>query len=202
MTSSLCSNIASYQRLSPKDSQSLEMTFTLRRATEQDLSALNAIEISAASVFERIPELADLKTFHSSPEQIQKWFSNGRIYVAEDLGKVVGFVAAVPMDTAIYIAEISTVVESQGKGVGSALFGAVTKWAREESVLAKSKPRISLTTYREVPWNAPWYRKLGFKEVDAATIGPKHNAKMLYDKEERSLVRPGYTRCCMLWEER
>ena len=177
------------------------MVYTLRKATKEDKSTLNTVELSAASIFERIPELADLKGTHASSEEIENWLTNGRIYIAEDISKPVGFVAAIPMDTALYIAEISTIVEYQGKGVGSALIGAVIDWAREEFTGAKTKPRVTLTTYREVPWNGPWYRRRGFKEVDAGAIGPKHHAKMVYDQEERNFVRPGYTRCCMLWEE-
>jgi GNAT superfamily N-acetyltransferase len=174
--------------------------YTLTRATKEDRPTLSAIELDAVSVFSRIPELADLSRIQVPAEQLESWILNGRVYIANDDGKPVGFVAAVPMDTTLYIAEISTIPEYQGKGVGSVLIEAVFAQARETTV-PEQKTRVSLTTYREVPWNGRWYLKRGFKEVDAEALGPKHIAKMVYDREERKLVRPGYTRCCMLWEE-
>ena len=60
--------------------------------------------------------------------------------------------------------------------------------------------RVTLTTFADVSWNGPWYRKHGFSEVAAEALGPEHVHKMLYDEEERGLVRPGYRRCCMIWE--
>jgi GNAT superfamily N-acetyltransferase len=174
--------------------------YTLTRATEEDLSTLSAIELDAVSVFSRIPELAGFSRNQVPAKQLESWISNGRIYIANDSGRPVGFVAAVPMDTTFYIAEICTIPDYQGQGVGGILIEAVFAWARETAVPGQ-KTRVSLTTYREVPWNGPWYLKRGFKEVDAETLGPKHVAKMVYDREERKLVRPGYTRCCMLWEE-
>lgn len=182
------------------DPKASKLQYALREATENDTKTLTAIELDAVALFKAVPELADLGETHASPDQLSTWLSSGRIYIAEDNGKQVGFVAAVTMDTTLYIAEISTVQEYQGKGVGTTLIAAVLDWARELSAATGSKPRVSLTTYREITWNAPYYRKRGFKEVEAETLGPKHVEKMMYDRGERNLVRPGYTRCCMLWE--
>ena len=175
-------------------------SYTFRRATEKDIDTLTAIETNAASIFKDIPELADLGGSHVAVETIHDWLSNGRVYIAEDNGTPAGFVAAIPRDTAVYVAEVSTLPAYQGKGVGTALLGLVMDWARERAASTDDRPRVSLTTYREVSWNAPWYRKLGFKEVEPETIGPKHVQKVRYDREERNLERNGYTRCCMLWE--
>lgn len=178
-----------------------KIRYSVREAIEEDKGLLTAIELDATALFKTIPELADLGESHASNEQLSSWLSAGRIYIAEHNGNAVGFVAAVTMDTTLYIAEISTMRQYQRKGVGSTLIATVLDWARELSAAAGSKPRVSLTTYREVAWNAPYYRKRGFREVEAPILGPKHIEKMTNDQGGRNLVRPGYTRCCMLWEE-
>ena len=76
------------------------------------------------------------------------------------------------------------------------LLEAAFQWA--ESIArekGRETARVSLTTYLDVPWNGPWYRKHGFVEVNAEQIGSWHVEEMKY------LVRPGWRRCCMLWEK-
>lgn len=75
------------------------------------------------------------------------------------------------------------------------LIQAVKEWASDGGVR-----RVSLVTYREVPWNGPWYRSRGFREVEAAMVGPEHVKKM-GSETEQALARPGFSRCCMVWEE-
>jgi predicted N-acetyltransferase YhbS len=57
------------------------------------------------------------------------------------------------------------------RGVGAALVRAVCAWARERGL-----PSVTLTTYRDVPWNAPFYTRLGFRTLRAAELGPKLRA--------------------------
>jgi len=45
---------------------------------------------------------------------------------------------------------------------------AVCDWARGEGFA-----RVTLTTFRDVPWNAPFYRRLGFEEIPAADLHPE-----------------------------
>jgi hypothetical protein len=33
---------------------------------------------------------------------------------------------------------------------------------------------VTLTTFRDVPWNAPYYEQLGFSETTAAALSPAH----------------------------
>jgi len=49
----------------------------------------------------------------------------------------------------------------QGRGVGRRLIGHVIAWARAEGFVS-----LSLTTFRNVPWNGPFYASLGFVEDD------------------------------------
>lgn len=175
----------------------------VRWASDEDIPDIISISSSATKKFGSIPELADLAGSDETPEKVHEWLTKGRIYVADVDGVAAGFIAAHPMDDTLYIAEISTSAAYQGRGVGGALINAVFGWATERATQEGSRTaRVSLTTYADVPWNGPWYRKHGFKEVEAEAIGPLHVAKMTRDQEERDLVRPGYRRCCMFWEKK
>ena len=49
------------------------------------------------------------------------------------------------------------------RGVGRALIVAVARWAK-----GCGDTDLVLSTFRDVPWNAPYYERLGFVEVSEA----------------------------------
>lgn len=175
--------------------------FTIRRATLQDISAVQEIEQSATKRFATIAGLEDLATGPPPTEATvqDEWLDNGgRIYLQEDLdGKPIGFIAAHPLDNTIYIAELSVFPSHQGQGVGTRLLMEIFTWARESGPHLK----VSLITYaKSVPWNGPWYEKRGFKFAVADAIGSQH-MELLKSEDEINLSRPGHRRCVMLWED-
>jgi GNAT superfamily N-acetyltransferase len=58
--------------------------------------------------------------------------------------------------------------EHAGNGLGRRLIQAVVARAREAGV-----PRLTLTTFRDVPFNAPFYARLGFRIVDEPHLCPR-----------------------------
>ena len=52
--------------------------------------------------------------------------------------------------------------EHMRKGVGSRLIETVCRWARDAG-----HAKITLSTFRDVPWNRPFYESRGFQVVDA-----------------------------------
>ena len=170
----------------------------IRQALEEDIASIIAVDSSATVKFGTIPALAALASHQESPEKIQQWLGLGRVYLLEVGSKPLGFVAAHPVDSVIHIDEIAVLSASQGKGIGTMLLNALIDWAKEIAYQAEVRvARVTLTTYPDVPWNGPWYRKYGFKEIEAQSIGPWLVA---VENEEGNLVRPGYRRSCMLLE--
>ena len=50
------------------------------------------------------------------------------------------------------------------RGVGRALVDEVLAWTA-----VRGLPSVTLITFRDVPWNGPYYEKLGFEAVTALT---------------------------------
>jgi ribosomal protein S18 acetylase RimI-like enzyme len=90
----------------------------------------------------------------------------------------VGFLAAGVMDQEFYISEISVARSYQRQGVGRALMVAAIASAR-----ADGYRRVTLTTYRDLPWNGPFYDQLGFAEIDARELGPEHTLTLQAEAE-------------------
>jgi GNAT superfamily N-acetyltransferase len=72
----------------------------------------------------------------------------------------VGFVHVLVLDGHAHLEQVSLLPELQGRGIG----GALVRAAMAEAA-AQGFDRLSLCTYRDVPWNGPFYRSLGFTEV-------------------------------------
>ena len=70
------------------------------------------------------------------------------------------FLAATAHEGVLHIDEIDVLQSAQGRGLGRRLMAHALDWAR-----SKSLAQATLTTFRNVPWNAPFYRLLGFAEV-------------------------------------
>ena len=101
----------------------------------------------------------------------------------------VAFAVARQVDGACYLAEIDVLPEHMGRGIGRRLITGVEDWAR-----AQGLPRVTLTTFKKVPWNAPFYRWLGFREMTDAEIGPELRA--IRARQAEAGLRPR-DRCCM-----
>ncbi len=83
--------------------------------------------------------------------------ADGVTFVVESGGAVAGFAMAEPLDGEAHLIEIDVDPNQQGHGIGRLLIAAVESWALDQGFRA-----LTLTTYRDVPWNAPYYARLGF----------------------------------------
>ncbi len=84
----------------------------------------------------------------------------GLSIVAEANGRVAGFVMGDIHDRNAYMRELDVDPAFQRRGIGAALVKAFVDAAR-----AKGAEAVYLSTFRAPPWNAPFYRKLGFRDV-------------------------------------
>ena len=138
----------------------------LRAGADADVDALLGVERRAAALLLGHGGY-DLFAMHSlSPENLREGVANGILRVAEVDGEVVGFALCGQVDGNAHLFEMDVVPEHGRCGIGSALL---------ESACAEATARgftaMTLTTLREVPWNAPFYAGRGFAEIDEAQWG-------------------------------
>lgn len=130
----------------------------LRLATLADAPLLPAIERSAGEAFrgtvhERVAE-DDIM-----PEAAYRpLIAAGQVRVAEMDGEVVGYVRIGQCGDELHVFELDVRHDRQGRGVGKALMDA----ARGEAV-ARGCKAMTLTTFTNLPFNAPFYARLGFE---------------------------------------
>ncbi len=81
----------------------------------------------------------------------------------------VGFLLLGHKDGGPHILELNVVPAAAGLRIGSRLIDAVRQRLENEGKGA----RMTLTTFRDVPWNAPYYRRLGFEILAQGDLGPE-----------------------------
>jgi GNAT superfamily N-acetyltransferase len=72
----------------------------------------------------------------------------------------VGFVSVRLLDGDAHIGQLSVVPEYGRRGIGRRLLDEAIGWARHQGLSG-----VTLTTFRDVPWNAPFYLRVGFEEL-------------------------------------
>lgn len=81
------------------------------------------------------------------------------LWVAERDGELAAFLAGRVVGDRLHIDEVDVQRDAQGQGLGRQMLATAAEWARAESLDA-----LSLTTFRTVPWNGPFYSRVGFME--------------------------------------
>ncbi|MEE1927266.1 GNAT family N-acetyltransferase [Streptomyces sp. TRM 70351] len=100
-------------------------------------------------------------------------------------GPVLGYLMAEPVDGCTHVEQVSVHPGAARRGIGRALI--------DHAQAATGAP-LTLTTFRDVPWNAPYYARLGFVRLpkDAWTPGLRR-----IRAHERALGLERWPRVCM-----
>lgn len=139
----------------------------IRLAESDDLVVLPALERAAGQRFRDLDmaEIADGEV--STVEALRVACDMGRLWVAEHEGLVCGFLMASILDGDGHIEEVSVHPDAAGRRLGSKLIGAFVDWCA-----ACGFGAATLTTFADVPWNRPYYERLGFAVVLPGAWGP------------------------------
>jgi GNAT superfamily N-acetyltransferase len=163
-----------------------------RLGRETDAALLPAIERSAALSFQLLPDLAWILDVNVLGEAMHLGrIRKGTCWVAVDEDDIpIGFLSAERVaERELHIHEISVASIFQGRGLGRALIQAAVEWAATKRLAA-----LTLTTFRDVPWNAPFYSRLGFKLLPADHSNTRLAAVLRKEVEEGF---DGGRRCAM-----
>jgi GNAT superfamily N-acetyltransferase len=131
----------------------------IRLAGRDDLAQLPEIDKRAESLFHVAGfDLPDIPFSAEDVDAAKVVFVAGR--------PAVGYVWVDEVDGVAHIEELAVVPSRMRRGLGTALLTAACEWAAGEGY-----PAITLTTFADVAWNAPYYAARGFVVLDEITPG-------------------------------
>lgn len=134
----------------------------VRLARPSDLRHLAPIEDAGGPMFEEFWDRPAPELRRPAPTGAHR-DAVGTVFVVG--APPAGFAHVVVLDGHAHLEQVSVHPSHQRQGLGRALVAA----AREEMRWA-GFPELTLCTYRDVPWNGPFYAALGFEEVAAPEL--------------------------------
>lgn len=139
-----------------------------RAATIADYPAVVGIERAAGERFREIgmPQIADDKPI--SEGDFTGFVERQGAWIWEVDGSPVGYLLVEALDDAAHVEQLSVDPASARRGIGTALLEVAARWAGEHELAA-----LTLTTFRDVPWNAPFYARRGFRILTPDDCGPQ-----------------------------
>jgi len=164
--------------------------YTIVLARPSDLAALAAIELAAAALLEGHAPASVLR--ETTDEAVLRAAqAAGRLWVALEGDAPVGFALVEVLPSGLpHLQELGVHPRHGRRGIGAALVRTVCEWTRRSG-----RGEITLTTFRDVPWNLPFYARLGFEEIPRAELGPelesliREEARRGLEPERRAAMR-------------
>jgi GNAT superfamily N-acetyltransferase len=117
-------------------------------------------------VAEDVPQISELRPALGA----------SRLWVTEVGSEVAAYIAGEVLDGNAHIAQVSVAPAYAGRALGRALMEFVEDWGR-----AAGRPATTLTTFRDVPWNGPYYSRLGYRVLPEQAIGPELARTMAHE---------------------
>jgi GNAT superfamily N-acetyltransferase len=161
----------------------------LRSARPEEIETIRALERASAQRFVGLMDA--LAADEPSPATVlAARIADGGLVVAVEHQAIAGFAMFRPVEDRLYVEQIDVLPAFAGRRLGAALLDAVSERARTLGLAG-----LALSTFRDVPWNAPYYRRLGFVALETLTLGllavrAEHLARGLDESQRLFMARP------------
>jgi len=141
--------------------------FVIRAGVESDIDTIRSVEVQAGRLFADIGMQSIASDEPPGFDDLAVGCADDSLWVAVDADQgVVGYAKASVVDGHGHLDQVSVVPEFGRRGIGRALIEHVLKWAASGGYA-----EVTLTTFRDVAWNGPYYERLGFREIDEESFG-------------------------------
>ncbi len=165
--------------------------YSITTAELDDIPALISVDKAASALFAPTgllePEALD---DHVPADVFETEIPSGNVFAARNQhGWAIGFALVRLRGSGLYLDQVSVHPDHGQMGIGRALVIRVLTEAE-----ARKLPHVSLSTFRDLPWNGPFYASMGFKEIAADRLEPymkdiEEAQRPFMDVSERCFMR-------------
>lgn len=152
--------------------------YSIEHGTQAQSGQLQGIERAAGTRFAAVgmSDVADNDPTLGSI--LEDRAAQGRLYVALMADRTIaGFLFWSPKDGKAYIEEVSVHPDHAGNRLAARMIDVLAADVRGKQTA------LSLATFRDIPWNAPYYASLGFVELPRGQVGPEHEESWQHQAE-------------------
>ncbi len=147
----------------------LPENYSIALSSKENLKAIPAIEVAAAATFAEADLPIEIRYRVTDQDVLEAARRNGRLWIATDRNDhVVGFSMLEIVDGVAHLDELDVHPDHARQGIGSGLLRTAIDWAFQQEYAA-----MTLVTFRHLAWNAPFYERFGFTEIEQRTLAPE-----------------------------
>ncbi|WP_280493907.1 GNAT family N-acetyltransferase [Nocardia farcinica] len=141
---------------------------SIRAAVEADLCVLQDIERAAGKPFADVGMTEVAEDEPPTLATLREYLAEDRAWVCVDASdRPIGYLVLDLVDGNAHIDQVSVHPDHSGHRLGKQLIDHAVAWARDHGL-----PAVTLTTFVDVPWNGPYYARLGFHVLTPETETP------------------------------
>lgn len=142
--------------------------YEVRLARADELRRVRQIEDESGVLFNGLGLIDETRDPSFPADEAARRIALGQLWMAcVPNAEAIGMIIASQHAELAYIDELDVVPQHAKRGLGSRLMAEVFAWARWRGCAA-----VTLSTFRDVPWNAPFYRRRGFVDLQPAEWTP------------------------------
>jgi GNAT superfamily N-acetyltransferase len=153
----------------------------IRGGRLSDVPRLGEIEVAGSTLFATHGMFNEELRGPMSPADItnlETHIAAGHLWVADVDGTVAAYVMTSEVDGNAHVDQVTVDPDFGRQRIGRALIEYAVDVARTEGFA-----QMTLTTYRDVPWNGPYYERLGFVILSADALPPAIRAIRDHERE-------------------
>lgn len=155
----------------------------IRLATTDDVPKVAPLEAAAAEVYRTIGMDAIADDAPIAESLLLQAVEEQRLWVAVEYGELRAYLLGDFLPESLHIDQVTVHPDAARRGIGALVIESASSDER-----AKERGCVTLTSFANVPWNAPYYERIGFMDI-AESEWPAGIAEKVAEDQENGISR-------------
>lgn len=163
---------------------------SIRTGSVEDIDRIREIERAAGELFRGLGMDAVANDPLPDRRLLRRRVSQDQLFVSTAANHIVGYAMVVRTDGNVHLDQVSIDPLFARRRIGARLVEYCVEWAQ-----LRGAHQVSVFTFAHVPWNAPYYLRLGFIRQEVSELGPDLTRLWL---QESDVDKPAWDRVALV----